>query len=67
MYTEQVDTIIKTYCKKLKKVDKSKNIPYVVRAIDKIIMEMYGDLHALRNVQRTNMQPVQLDKKGHCC
>lgn len=68
MYTEQIDAIIKTYCKKFKKVNKEQSIPYVVRSLDKLVSEMYTDLHALRNVQRNSIQSAYLDnKKGHCC
>ena len=67
MYTEQVDAIIKTYCKKLKKVDKTKNIPYVVKAIDKIVYEMYSELYHLRYPKKEDIKPVEMNKKGHCC
>ena len=68
MHTEQIDSIIKSYCKKFKKVNKNQSIPYVVRSLDKIVTEMYTDLHALRNVQRNNIQTEYLNnKKGHCC
>ena len=68
MHTEQIDSIIKAYCKKFKKVNKNQSIPYVVRSLDKLVSEMYADLHALRNVQRNHIQSEYLNnKKGHCC
>ncbi len=66
MHTEKIDSIIKDYCKKLKKLDKTKSIPLLVKDIDKLIYDMYYDLHALRGVTRL-AEPVEIEKKGHCC
>lgn len=66
MHTEKVESIIKDYCKKLKKLDKTKSIPYLVKDIDKLIYDMYYELHALRGVTKL-AEPVETPKKGHCC
>lgn len=62
----QIESIIKKYCKKLKKIDKSKNIPYVVKSLDKLVYDMYHDLYALRDGRKI-LNNVETDKKGHCC
>ena len=66
MYNDKIDSIIKDYCEKLKNIDKTKSIPYVVKDIDKLVYQMYYELYALRGVPKL-AEPVETEKKGHCC
>ena len=63
---QEVDIILNKLIEAIKTVDSNKAIPYLVKDIDKLIYDMYYDLHALRGVTRL-AEPVEIEKKGHCC
>jgi hypothetical protein len=67
---EQIDSIIKKHCLKMQEVDKTKNIPMTVKALDVIVYEMYRELYGLRDIRSSNYNLNSFtadNKKGHCC
>ena len=66
----QIDSIIKKYCLKMQEVDKTKNIPMIVKDLDHIVYDMYRQLYGLRDIRSDNycLNTFTADnKKGHCC
>lgn len=66
---KQIDSIITSYCEKLRNVNKTKSIPMVVKELDGIVYDMYRELYGLRDVRHNNYYLNSFtadDKKGHC-
>lgn len=61
--------IINSHCEKMKNVNKTKNIPMIVKELDGIVYDMYRELYGLRDIRHDNYlnKFTAEDKKGHCC
>jgi len=66
---EQIDSIIKKHCLKMRGVDKTKSIPMVVKELDVIVYSMYREMYGLRDIRSSNYNLNSFtaeNKKGHC-
>jgi hypothetical protein len=66
---DKIDSIIKKHCLKIQEIDKTKNIPMTVKALDVIVYEMYRELYGLQDIRSSNYHLNSFtadDKRGHC-
>jgi len=63
---KEVKSILKKLIKSIQTVDTNKNIPYLVKDIDKHVQEAYAQLYDYR-AQKSVYKPLNDNKRGHCC
>ena len=66
---DKINNIITEYSEKMQEVDKTKNIPMIVKDLDHIVYDMYRQLYGLRDIRSDNycLNTFTADnKKGHC-
>ena len=63
---QEVESILKKLIESIQTVDPNKNIPYLVKDIDKHVQETYSELYKYRE-QKTVYKPLNDNKRGHCC
>jgi hypothetical protein len=66
---DKINDIITEYSEKMRVVDKTKNIPMIVKDLDVIVYDMYRQLYGLRDICSDNycLNTFTADnKKGHC-
>lgn len=63
---KEVEYILKKLIKSIQTVDTNKNIPYLVKDIDKHVQEAYSELYKHRE-QKSVYKPLNDNKRGHCC
>jgi len=62
---QEVESILKNLIESIQTVDSNKNIPYLVKDIDKHVQEAYSQLYKAREQKLLDTSLVY-DKKGHC-
>ena len=63
---QEVDIIINKLIESIKTVDSNKDIPYLVKDLDKYVQEAYSQLYKYRELKLV-YKPLNDDKRGHCC
>jgi hypothetical protein len=63
---QEVDTILSKLIESIKAVDSSKDIPYLIKDLDKHVQEAYLQLYRHREL-KTMCNPLNDNKRGHCC
>jgi hypothetical protein len=63
---QEVDIIINKLIESIKIVDSSKDIPYLVKDLDKYVQQAYSELYKYRELKLV-YKTVNDDKRGHCC
>jgi len=63
---QEVESIISKLIESIKTVDSKKQIPYLVKDIDKHVQEAYSELYKYRK-RNAVYKPLNDNKRGHCC
>ena len=63
---QKINTILNNLIESIKSVDSSKDVPYLVKDIDKHVQETYLQLYKHRE-QKLVYKPLNDNKRGHCC
>jgi hypothetical protein len=63
---QEVDIIINKLIESIKIVDSSKDIPYLVKDLDKHVQQAYSELYKYRELKLV-YTPLNDNKRGHCC
>jgi hypothetical protein len=63
---QEVEFIISKLIESIKTVDSKKEIPYIIKDIDKHVQQAYSELYKYRE-NKSVYKSFNGDKKGHCC
>ena len=63
---QEVDIILNKLIESIKTIDSSKDIPYLIKDLDKHVQEAYLQLYKYREL-KTVYNPLNDNKRGHCC
>lgn len=63
---QEIDTILNKLIESIKTIDSSKDIPYLIKDLDKHVQEAYSELYKYRELKLV-YKAVNDDKRGHCC
>jgi hypothetical protein len=63
---QEVDTILNKLIESIKTINSSKDIPYLIKDLDKYVQEAYSELYKYRELKLV-YKAVNDDKRGHCC
>jgi hypothetical protein len=63
---QEVDTILNKLIESIKTINSSKDIPYLIKDLDKYVQEAYSELYKYRELKLV-YKSVNDDKRGHCC
>lgn len=63
---QEIDTILNKLIESIKTIDSGKDIPYLIKDLDKHVQEAYSELYKYRELKLV-YKAVNDDKRGHCC
>ena len=63
---QEVDIILNKLIESIKTIDSSKDIPYLIKDLDKHVQEAYLQFYTHRELKPV-YNPLNDNKRGHCC
>ena len=63
---QEINTILNKLIESIKTIDSSKDVPYLIKDLDKHVQEACLQLYRRRDLKPV-YNPLNDNKRGHCC